>query len=292
MWRPKRLLIGPGGAKGFLYLGVLLYMENHGLLEEVDTIVGVSIGSIIGLLISCGYKISEIIEHTITLDIMSIISRESIYGPYHFNLNESLNSCGLFDIDELIKPLLDKLILEKLGYIPTLSQIQGICGIKFMTVANNQTQKCAKCMSGESDPFLECSVASCLSANLPIVFKKKEYLGDVYSDGALRDPYPINLIDDCSTPVLGIFIENIYNENQELHQGTFSKFFRYLAQVIDSPIQEIRKLKIEKSSSACKHIPLYTTNIDTTGSTITIKLKEEMIASSYVKANDFFSNFL
>jgi len=55
MWKPDIVILGPGGIKGFLELGVLYALQNNNLLENVHTYVGVSVGSIISLLLVCGF---------------------------------------------------------------------------------------------------------------------------------------------------------------------------------------------------------------------------------------------
>ena len=44
---PKVLILPPGGVQGFLTLGSLKFLVDVGYLDEVDTIIGCSIGSII-----------------------------------------------------------------------------------------------------------------------------------------------------------------------------------------------------------------------------------------------------
>ncbi|GAH01238.1 unnamed protein product, partial [marine sediment metagenome] len=53
-WKPNILVIGPGGIKGFYYCGALLSLDSGGILSDVDTIVGCSVGSLIGLLLISG----------------------------------------------------------------------------------------------------------------------------------------------------------------------------------------------------------------------------------------------
>ena len=51
LWPPEVIVIGPGGCKGFLELGALLYLEKEGYLRSVKTYAGVSVGAVISLLI-------------------------------------------------------------------------------------------------------------------------------------------------------------------------------------------------------------------------------------------------
>ncbi len=57
----KTIIIGPGGMKGFIYLGALWKLEEINILRNITHIIGISIGSVIGALICCDYKIAYII---------------------------------------------------------------------------------------------------------------------------------------------------------------------------------------------------------------------------------------
>ena len=71
IWKPDVLVLGPGAIKGFYMLGGLSKLEHNGYLSNVKVWVGVSIGSVISLLLICGYSIKEIIEIAINTDILS-----------------------------------------------------------------------------------------------------------------------------------------------------------------------------------------------------------------------------
>ena len=68
-WKPRVLVLGPGGIKGFAILGCLALLEDNGLFNETDTYCGVSIGALICLLMVAGYEIREIIGKAALLDI-------------------------------------------------------------------------------------------------------------------------------------------------------------------------------------------------------------------------------
>jgi predicted acylesterase/phospholipase RssA len=50
------LYLSPGGIKGYSILGVISVLEKKQLLQYYKTIMGSSVGSIIGLLIIIGYN--------------------------------------------------------------------------------------------------------------------------------------------------------------------------------------------------------------------------------------------
>ena len=54
------LYLSPGGIKGYSVLGVITVLEKRDLLKNFKTIIGNSIGSVIGLLIILGYNSKSI----------------------------------------------------------------------------------------------------------------------------------------------------------------------------------------------------------------------------------------
>ena len=47
----ENLLIGSGGTLGFYFIGCLKVLEKKGLLSNIKNILGISVGSLIGLMI-------------------------------------------------------------------------------------------------------------------------------------------------------------------------------------------------------------------------------------------------
>ena len=68
----KNLVFAGGGFKGIAYIGVLRYLESSGLLEDIKTFSGTSIGALISLLIVLGYTSKELTNLICKLDIDKI----------------------------------------------------------------------------------------------------------------------------------------------------------------------------------------------------------------------------
>jgi len=291
----KRILIAPGGAKGFYYLGFLLYMEHHRLLDSVEWWSGVSVGAIIGMLLSCGYTVVEIILSTIRLDLFSLLSiREQLHGPFSLNIQDTIERRGLLNIDETLGLLLNQLIFQKLNYLPSFSQLRT----PFSCTSTNRTDGMTEVFGWSRNgttPYIQTKdltmsivEAACLSSNLPFVFQERTYMGKKYVDGAIRDPLPVGLIDDGETEVLCIYLENIYNEENQVNQSSLSKSMRYLAELIDTPIQEIRRRSLLTISDKCTCVRIPTTNVNAIGLGISLQDKEKMVVEGYDIAFRFF----
>ena len=77
-WIPNVLVLGPGGIKGFAELGALIFLESVNYIDSIDTIVGCSVGSVIGLLLIIGYSATEILSEVIQSSIFDEIGSISL----------------------------------------------------------------------------------------------------------------------------------------------------------------------------------------------------------------------
>ena len=69
----KRLVLSSGSLKGFQYVGVLKALEEHNMVAEINEYVGISIGSLFGLMMALNYTSNEIAELLMNLDIKAIM---------------------------------------------------------------------------------------------------------------------------------------------------------------------------------------------------------------------------
>ena len=240
VWKPNVLVLGPGGAKGFLQLGSLEYLQKKNFLDEVHTIVGCSIGAIISLLILCGYKFKEISDLGITLDLFKDIRS--------VNITNILDTAGLIDT-EFIDNLIEGYVKDKLGYVPTLKQLYKETEIVWYIVATKLGEGPVY-LSHETHPDINVVEAVMLSSNIPGLFSKRKYDCYTWIDGAFSDPYPIEKVDDGKNRVLGIYtVEKGETYSTGSNVWYLSTSFRY-------PIRELRRKTIKYSTDKCKHLRL------------------------------------
>src|SRR4029079_17220255 len=71
---PSVLVLGSGGAKGILELGAMIHSMKRGLHGKIKYIMGVSVGSVIALLMVCGYTINEIIVESCKSNMLDLSS--------------------------------------------------------------------------------------------------------------------------------------------------------------------------------------------------------------------------
>jgi len=278
MWKPEILVLGPGGIKGVLALGALVSLQSEGMLSEVTTYVGVSVGAIISLLLVVGYKVTEIISEAADANIFEDISSVS--------WKDVKENFGLVS-SAPIKRKLTRSIMEKFGYIPNLEQLYHSTGLKLVCVTANLDKECPEYMSYETEPYISCVDAVMYSMNIPIIFYKLKYKGCVYVDGALANPYPVDEYDDGVANILGVYIESTRRTNEEPSDSTTTM---YIHKLIQFTMSRLREQIIKTCSENCKHLCLRSHIVDSTGLMIDAYLKADMILDGYQRAQEFIEH--
>lgn len=275
MWNPTGLLLGPGGVKGFMELGFLLYMEKKGLLINFDSFSGVSIGSIIALLIVCGYSIVEIINEASKTDLLEDISQLKI-----IDIQEN---AGIISQNK-IRETLERLVIAKFGKVLTLEELYNATGVDLHMTSLELDKISPKPLhfSRYTEPNASCVEATLLSANIPLIFRRLYYKGRCFVDGALGDPYPIHILDNGQRDVLGLYLAADYGKEDTL--------MSYIRQIFYVQMIQMRNKNIQQSSERCRHVPLYSTSMDPIGITMDQGNKLKMVTEGFEIAKRFFEN--
>jgi predicted acylesterase/phospholipase RssA len=260
---PEALILGPGGAKSFLELGALLVLEERQLLNDVNTIVGVSTGSIIGILMCVGYTIQEIISICMETDLFQDLESYVIHSERRRD-SQILSR----------KKELERRISDKIGFVPTLYGLYCSTGIRFVITTLNVTKKKIEYLCYRSDPNLSCLDAVFLSISIPFLFFQMKYKDNLYIDGAFGDPYPLSLFNE--ERVLGIYIKR---ENKPIER---SNPLGHLLWIIQS-IMDMNR---------CRNITEYNKNHYQLELSDSEEEETDMIASGYSDALNFINKSL
>ena len=116
--------------------------------------------------------------------------------------------------------------------------------------------------------------------NIPFLFYKMKYKGNVYIDGAFGNPYPVDQYDDGKTNILGLYIETEYTGSSNL---------TYLFKILTSSIHEIRRRIQGTSSTRCRHLVFPSSIVDVTGITIDATAKSQMVLTGHQYAEKFMT---
>lgn len=193
------LVIAGGAVKGLSLLGALQYAHDNFLLKNIHTYVGTSIGSFICFLLAIGYTPIELFTRICTWRLLE-------------RLNASMNISGLL-LDGIfqyshIQEFVERATIDKIGYYPTMKDIQVKFGKKLIITTYNISKDTPEYITPDTHPELPCTTAIRMSSNIPIVFDRFKYMGYYYIDGGIADNFPVDRACLEGKNVIGFYNDN------------------------------------------------------------------------------------
>ena len=108
------LIFGGGGTKGFVYLGLIKYLEEQKYIENIKYYYGVSAGSIICLLMNLGYNYKELVD--ILLNEVKYEDLVKIDSKSILNIFDKFSIADSTYLDNTLKAL-----IERKGFNPYIN---------------------------------------------------------------------------------------------------------------------------------------------------------------------------
>lgn len=238
------LVISGGSSKGILTLGALQYAYDNFILKNIETYVGTSIGAIICFLLLIGYTPIEIIIYICTHQLMEKL--------HHFNIVAMLNGSGALSFSSIYEEL-EKITIDKLGYLPTFEDLHERFKKKFICVTYNLTDNKTEYISYENYPKMPCLIALRMSANLPLIFENFKYGNKFFTDGGISDNFPIAIADKKGNKVLGVVI---MGDCDSFNNEPDTNIIEYIYKLMFIPMEQSMQYRIENASDKCKIIKL------------------------------------
>ena len=272
------IVIAGGSSKGILTLGALQYAYDNFILKKINTYIGTSSGSIICFLLLIGYTPIEIIVYLCTHQLLEKLQ--------HFNIVAMLNGNGALSFSNIYEQL-EKMTIDKLGYLPTFEDIYNNFKKNLICVTYNITDDKTEYISYETYPQLPCLIALKMSSNLPLIFEKYKYGDKFYIDGGITDNFPIDLGDQIGNKVLGLLISH---ETSNFNSQTDESILEYIYKLIFIPMSQNVDYKVLNVSKKCKIIKLEYNKLKFFNFNINSKEKLDIFSSGYEQMKKEFEN--
>jgi len=245
------LVLSGGSTKGIIILGSLQYLYDNFYLKEIKNYIGTSSGSIICFLLAIGYTPIEIIVYICTHQLLERIQ--------HFNVVAMINGGGASSFISIYEQL-EKMTIEKIGYIPTFQDLKTKFDVNLTCITYNLTENKTEYLSVDNYPNLPCLIAIRMSSNLPLIFENFKYGKNLYVDGGISENFGIDIGDKIGQRVLGIYLDS---EGKHFNTENDINIIEYIYKLMFIPISQSTELKIKNVSSKCKIIKL-SSNSNTT----------------------------
>ena len=269
------LVLSGGGVKGFCILGGVQAATDQGLLQNVTTYVGTSVGAIVSYLLAIGYTPIEI--------VVALSVNKWLEKMQSFNLVAMINSNGATSFNN-IHEALEKLTLSKIGKFLTLGKLKEQYGKTLICTTYNMTSCIAEYLGPETHPDLPCLTALRMSSNIPLIFDRFRYMDNYYIDGGVVDNFPITKGVEIGDKVLGIYLEIQENSmRDEPEDGLVTYFLRLLY----IPMIHQSKTKINSVKGKCLAIPIVGAMRNIIEFNLKSKVKLQMFSEGYEAVKNF-----
>ena len=272
-------LVLPGGSiKGLIVLGSLQYCYDNYLLNDIVNYVGTSSGAMTSFFLAIGYTPVEIISSLCTSQVMERMQ--------HFDIFAMVNNLGALSFTN-ISECLEKMTIDKIGYLPTFYDIKHKFNKNLVCVTYNITKGEAEYISYDTHPTLPCLVAIRMTSNLPLIFENYKYSNNYYIDGGIVDNFAIDKADDMGKKVLGI---NIVFDIAKF--SSTDNVLEYIYKLMYIPIRQQQKSKIDKvCPKKCTIISVSDLSAKSTFNfSITTTDKLDMFSSGYRQIKKIIEN--
>lgn len=269
------IVLSGASTKGLLTLGALQYVYDKKMCKDVRTYIGTSSGAMIGYLLAIGYTPTEIIVYLCTSQILERV--------IHFNLVAMINGDGATSWTP-IQEVLEKMTIDKVGKFLTMGDIKKDYQKTLICTAYNYTESKVEYISSENAPNLPCLVALRMSANLPLLFPKFTYMGNLYIDGGITDNFPIDLIDQEDEKVFGCLIQTSseHSNDESILEFIYKLMYVPIHQAVEHKIKRCAKATFDIIRLSFPKLKFFNFNIPSS-------VKLEMFSLGYRTAKEYYS---
>lgn len=198
------LVLSGNSTNAIVTLGALQYLSDNNHIKHIKNYIGTSSGAILSLLLLIGYQ---------PIEILAYLCIEKVYKKMvQFNISNMLLMGKPLMSFEPIKSSLEQLIIEKLGFMPTMKSVERLSGdmdLKRLVFATyNLTDDCREYITSETHPNLPVINGIRMSSNFPLVFEPYMYEGKAYLDGGIVDNFAVEYGERVGNRCLGVMTNN------------------------------------------------------------------------------------
>jgi NTE family protein len=271
------IVISGASSKCLKFLGALQYLYDNNYLNDIENFTGTSAGAILLYLLAIGYTPVEIMVYICTNQLFEKIA--------HFNIVAMINGHGASSFSSIYEQL-EKMTIEKIGYIPTFSDLKLKLKKNFVCFTFNITSNIEEMLSFETNPNMPCLIAIRMSSNLPLVFENYKYGNNLYVDGGVTNNFPLDYAEKIGKKIIGITFTT--SESSKFSSDKDINILEFIYKLMFVPISQKTNMVINNASNKCKIIKLK--SIKTTYFNFNFNSVEKlnMFSDGYQETKDVF----
>jgi len=266
------IVLSGAGSKGICHIGALQYFYERGLFQpkNIKEYVGTSIGSVICLLLICGYTPMSLFVEVYKFSFLDV-------QVEHANIWNIVKYMGLVDISNFLHKI-QFLVELKFGKCPTMKELWDLTAIKLSIISSNITKMREEVYSVDTVPNMSCMEAIKRSCLIPGFFYKITDDNCTFVDGGLMNNFPINHVSDNCKNTLGIIIKgnrNLFTDDQ---------FLGYFMKIITAPIDILTRFRCMDIRRGTTLVTIDVHDVSTINFILTEEEKMSMFLNGYNEA--------
>jgi predicted acylesterase/phospholipase RssA len=272
------IVLAGGSVNTFIILGAIQYAYDNYFLNDISTYIGTSGGSMISYLLIIGYTPIDI--------IVFICKNHLIERLQSLNLVAMMNGFGALSFLHIYEQL-EKMTIEKIGYIPTFKDIKEKFNKNLICVTYNLTEQKTEYISHDNYPNLSCLIAIRMSSNLPLIFENFKYGNSFYVDGGMSNNFAIDIGIQKGEKILGIKT-NRKNDNSNITKDSEFNILDYIYKIMFIPINVLCQNKINNICN--ENIDIITINSEQNMFDFNISTRDklELFSNGYQQMKEYF----
>ena len=267
----KILLLSGGGIKGIATVSVLERLKEEKILDSIEKIIGSSIGSLIGLLLSLDYS-----PYAIRL-LMTKIKYSDLQS---YNIKNFINNFGFDDGSKFIKLVHVILKYKNIDPYITFEDFHKISKYHLSFMGTNVNLGVPVRFNVDTHPKMKVVDALRISTGFPLIFSPIKIGNHFFSDGGIMCPVECNgLTKKEIKESLAIVIHKGFSEYKT------DTLDRYIVALISNMLDALTETLINKLRyKIIISVPLFSMDLN-----ITDDQKEEMINIGKKEAENFIN---
>jgi predicted acylesterase/phospholipase RssA len=280
----ENITLEGGGIKGFAYIGVLKALVKLNKINDINKIVGTSVGSICALIFALK-PTDEEIDKYIDLVIKEILNLNNSWIEEGYLL---CTSYGMHNND-CIKNVIDKVLLDKIKKSNvTFEELFNYTNIELTIVGTCISERKPYYFNYITSPDMIVSTAIQISTSLPVFYACTKYDDKVWVDGGVCDNFAIDYFDTHETE--NPFTLGITHTGDDERKGVHdvSSIQDLVLGVISTCMTQMKESRIKNIKSR-NIICIDTGDISTIDFNITPKKREHLEKVGYDSTMNFFT---
>ncbi|AUT19077.1 hypothetical protein DSLPV1_106 [Dishui lake phycodnavirus 1] len=220
----RYLCIGPGGTGIFTIAGFLKRHESS--LKDVEEISGSSAGAILGLFLTLGYSMDEIVDILFSADMEKFVK---------IKVASFFTNFGFVDTGPIREEFVRLCRCD-----PTFSDLDKKLYVAAFCLNTSETVY----FSRDSHPDMKVIDAVLMSMSVPLIFSTGKYKGYTYTDGGTTESFPV-------TPFLGKQPHQVFCiklKSTKKYQEEIKNHIQFLEALLRSTLNNRRSTVIENMS--------------------------------------------